>query len=288
MSQSVMLDSVVRGTRVHTILGGGRTGIVYAIRGTQSPTSVRSLGSVMVSGGGAQFDVVFESGTRSKALPEALIRASVQWRILDDFASEHEIEHALAFADAEDARKQADEEAADAAFEAGRLSLTTDPVYASLEQGCDPYSGNLAATNIRRQLKVAFPTAKFSVRKKSYGSLIVSWTDGPTHAQVEAITSRYDIGFVDAQADYSGTESTPWSTVFGGTKYLSTNRETTPALVEIAIKAVLDRFSGNFDGDLPQVTAEDYLQGRLWNIEVPYLRESLNTFVRKHLHDLAA
>ncbi len=49
------------------------------------------------------------------------------------------------------------------------------------------------AVMIRADLKRHFPSTKFSVRSKSYSggsSITVSWTDGPTAKQVEAIAQR--------------------------------------------------------------------------------------------------
>jgi Large polyvalent protein associated domain 29 len=54
---------------------------------------------------------------------------------------------------------------------------------------------------IRKALKRAFPTTKFSVRSSSYSggaSVSISWTDGPTGRQVDAVTGVY------AGADFDG------------------------------------------------------------------------------------
>lgn len=54
---------------------------------------------------------------------------------------------------------------------------------------------------IRRALKDSFPYVKFSVRSDTYAagaSVRVHWTDGPTSAQVDAITGQY------AGADFDG------------------------------------------------------------------------------------
>jgi Large polyvalent protein associated domain 30 len=67
-------DRIVVGTRVHSILYGGRDGVVYAIHGEQSPSSVRSIGGFMQTGGRAEFDIVFDDGTETRHLPECIIR----------------------------------------------------------------------------------------------------------------------------------------------------------------------------------------------------------------------
>lgn len=57
---------------------------------------------------------------------------------------------------------------------------------------------------IRERLKAEFPGVKFGVRSKTYSggaSIRVEWTDGPTKAQVEAVTGRYAGGRFDGMID---------------------------------------------------------------------------------------
>jgi hypothetical protein len=54
---------------------------------------------------------------------------------------------------------------------------------------------------VRKALKAAFPTTKFSVRSDSYAggaAIRIAWTDGPTQSQVDAVTGVY------AGADFDG------------------------------------------------------------------------------------
>src|SRR3954468_22279025 len=58
---------------------------------------------------------------------------------------------------------------------------------------------------IRAALKKAFPTVKFAVRSKKYAggaSINVSWTDGPTAKQVEAITGQFQSAGFDGSIDF--------------------------------------------------------------------------------------
>ena len=51
----------------------------------------------------------------------------------------------------------------------------------------------LAAANIRRELKHKYPNCKFRVTTKSYSggdSVHVSWVDGPTNKEVDAIINK--------------------------------------------------------------------------------------------------
>lgn len=61
-----------------------------------------------------------------------------------------------------------------------------------------------AAVMIRKELKQAFPSIKFSVTSKSYvggSSIDISWNDGPTCNSVEKITSKYKYGHFDCMDD---------------------------------------------------------------------------------------
>ena len=63
------------------------------------------------------------------------------------------------------------------------LELKADPAYAHLEQGSDEHSGKLAAANIRRELKKAYPGIKFSVRKEHYGSVNIFYPKASSPSQ---------------------------------------------------------------------------------------------------------
>jgi nitrogen regulatory protein PII-like uncharacterized protein len=60
------------------------------------------------------------------------------------------------------------------------------------------------AANIREELKKEFPGMKFSVTSDTYSmgnSVRISWTDGPTSDQVEAITDKYQQGHFNGMED---------------------------------------------------------------------------------------
>jgi hypothetical protein len=57
---------------------------------------------------------------------------------------------------------------------------------------------------VRTALKASFPEVKFSVRTERYSggsSVWVTWTDGPTAKQVEAIAKRYEGADFDGMID---------------------------------------------------------------------------------------
>jgi len=218
------------GTRVHCILYGGRDGIVFKITGDQHPESIEHLGGgCMVTGGTATFDIVFENGTISRGVPEGIVRG-VQWRIKKDSeANAEEIQLALAYAELETRRKEkSDKEEAQAKEECRAAFLAAHPELAPV----DPKkydSLTKGSKNLRRELKDAFPKTKFSVRSRSYSggdSIDVNWTDGPTTEAVEKISDKYQQGNFNGMEDiYEYSSTNVWPDVFGGAKYVMTNRQ---------------------------------------------------------------
>lgn len=81
---------------------------------------------------------------------------------------------------------------------------------------------------LRAALKDAFPGVKFSVRK-SGGSTYVSWTDGPTAKQVNAVTDCFEGAGFDPMTDYKYYISQEYKgeTVKFGVDYILTSREVT-------------------------------------------------------------
>lgn len=60
------------------------------------------------------------------------------------------------------------------------------------------------AKELRKALKEAFPTIKFYVRSKSYAggaSIRVMWQDGPTEAEAEKITDKFEGATFDGMQD---------------------------------------------------------------------------------------
>ena len=61
-----------------------------------------------------------------------------------------------------------------------------------------------AAAAIKAELAKAFPHVKFSVRSDSFSmgnSVDISWQNGPTVAQVEAISGKYQYGHFNGMED---------------------------------------------------------------------------------------
>jgi hypothetical protein len=248
------------GQRVHSILYGGRDGIISAINGEQSPESIRSLGGgCVVIGGRANIDVVFEEYV-SRGIPECIVRG-VQWRIDNVIETPEKIREAIKQANA----------ATDAKKEAARLEeIKKADLRASLPSKY-PYltpinktmsSHALGAKNLRIELKRAFPAVKFSVRSDSYSggsSIDVSWTDGPLTDEVKTISDKYQECDFDGMDDSTHYRHTAWPEVFGGAKYVMEQRHESAELTLKVAKAMgFDLPSGESDnmGNLPGLTGE--------------------------------
>lgn len=281
---STTITPVVVGTRLYCILYGGREGTVHAIHGEQRPDTIRDLCGIGYSGGSATFDIVFDDGTISRRIHEAVVRG-VQWEIYDEVWDADRIAQALAHAEEVAADKTAAAAAAKAAFAAEVARLKVAPEWAHLTQGDGARDGRLANVNIRAELKKRFPGTKFSVRKHHYSSVGVSWTDGPTVAQVDEVVAPFKGGRFDGMQDLASFETSPFITLFGGVQYLNTTREKSPALIDRAIAQVFTDYAGNLkDTDRP--TAEDYRAGRLYSVPVPLMNEDLQSLIRTAAYQL--
>jgi hypothetical protein len=134
--------------------------------------------------------------------------------------------------------------------------------YPHLIRASENTSSLIAATkNIRIELKAAFPGVKFSVKSErfSMGNAIrISWTDGPTSAQVEEITRRYEAGDFDGMTDcYNYRKDHAWTDAFGSGKYITMSREYSPELVQRAIDYIWDRYQP----EVAKITTDDYFSG---------------------------
>lgn len=77
---------------------------------------------------------------------------------------------------------------------------------------------------VRAALKVEFPGVKFSVRSKTYSggaSITVSWTDGPTTADVTKVTRLYEGASFDGMIDLKSYHRSLLTTDDGGFEEVS-------------------------------------------------------------------
>ena len=117
----------------------------------------------------------------------------------------------------------------------------------------------MAAHNIRIMLKAAFPGVKFSVKSDSFSmgdSVDVSWTDGPTAAEVDAITGKFSAGSFNGMDDSYEYSRSPWGEIFGSSKYVNTSRSLSDAAVSEILASIYPEESN-------RPTVADYHAGRV-------------------------
>ncbi|MCK5601336.1 hypothetical protein KAR91_05700 [Candidatus Pacearchaeota archaeon] len=146
----------------------------------------------------------------------------------------------------------------------------------------EKYSGGKqCAVNIRIELKKAFKGIKFSVRS-DYSSVNISWTDGPTSEQVEAIANRYEEGSFNGMEDIYEYNASAFNDVFGGVKYVFTRRDNSDTAIKQAINAVFVEYEHSLE-DIEKPTVADYNNGRLHNVEIPGLCQPLSRAIGEQL-----
>jgi len=106
-------------------------------------------------------------------------------------------------------------------------------------------SGKEVAKNIRAQLKKAFAKdyqgCKFSVRCQRGGwstSIYISWTDGPTRAQVRAEIDQFKGGRYNGMIDMYESNYCPFTDVFGSAEFMNTSRDLSDELRALAAQLV--------------------------------------------------
>lgn len=92
---------------------------------------------------------------------------------------------------------------------------------------CDEYDHVTCGKNIRAELKKHWPNTKFTVRYKSFAGgdeYLVSWEDGATMKEVEAVIKKFQNSHADETGDYWDYDSSEFNELFGGVKYVMTSR----------------------------------------------------------------
>jgi ribosomal protein L15 len=215
---------IVQGQRVKSGHRSGNDGIIIAIHGKQSPSTIGKLGGFMNYGGSAYFDVAFPDHI-SRRVPESVVR---DWDIYESIATADEILDAIAQANAQQELAKLQEQVKAERHELERQEFRKDPKYAHLvkvgeRERCS--GGKLVAVNIRTELKRHFPKVKFRVTS-DYNSVNVKWENGPSPAKVKEITDKYQLGNFDGMQDmYVSSDEDSFNKVFGGCKYVFETRE---------------------------------------------------------------
>lgn len=114
-----------------------------------------------------------------------------------------------------------------------------------------------AAANLRKELAIAFPNTKFSVRSDSASmcnSVSYRWTLGPTAKAVAAIADKYEYGRFDGMQDLASNDTSAFGEaveqVLGRAKYVSGSREIPTEILDqigrLLCQAQQVEFAGNY------------------------------------------
>ncbi len=121
--------------------------------------------------------------------------------------------------------------------------------YDYLEQASEKGCFNTCRRNIRTELARNWPLVKFSVKKTNYSTVRISWKDGPTTKQVDAILGKYEDHVTDETGDFRDYEPTEFTAMFGGAKYVFTEREMSDKTEEVFHKWAKGEYNDNNDFD---------------------------------------
>ncbi|ENN8378783.1 hypothetical protein ACAX46_004250 [Providencia rettgeri] len=264
MEQQTLLSV---GQVVYTNLYNLGKGVIVNIHGEQKPQSIKNMYNVMVTGGNAEFDIVFFNGNKSNRLPESILHG-VQWKIENETVEQETIKSLIEKAEAHEQAEKAEEERKINEFKQGVEFQKNNTEYSHLTQiaSNSDKKVKIVGKNIRAELKKHFPKTKFSVRKQYYSTYHVSWTDGPTVEEVESIINKYETSRFDSYTDYHYSETSPFNVVYGGADYVFTHRDYSDEIIALAIKSLIDKYGESYEFDTALMTVENYHQGILYKI----------------------
>lgn len=264
MEQQTLLSV---GQVVYTNLYNLGKGVIVNIHGEQKPQSIKNMYNVMVTGGNAEFDIVFFNGNKSNRLPESILHG-VQWKIENETVDQETIKSLIEKAEAHEQAEKAEEERKINEFKQGVEFQKNNTEYSHLTQitSNSDKKVKIVGKNIRAELKKHFPKTKFSVRKQYYSTYHVSWSDGPTVEEVESIINKYETSRFDSYTDYHYSETSPFNVVYGGADYVFTHRDYSDEIIALAIKSLIDKYGESYEFDTALMTVENYHQGILYKI----------------------
>lgn len=123
----------------------------------------------------------------------------------------------------------------------------------------NPTTAREISGNLKKELKNAFPGVRFSVRYSSFSggdSLTVKYTDGPTLDKVRTIVDKYQDSHADYTGDFWDYDPSEFNRLFGGAKYVTTDREFSAERMAAAREKVAADFP-ELSGDM---RAEDFTE----------------------------
>lgn len=153
------------------------------------------------------------------------------------------------------------------AFEEEVRRLKSAPEFTNLKK---VESNNISvaavvSSNIRLLLKKYFSDVKFTVKKTSYNSVSVRWTDGPTCDKVEEITGKFKSGYFNSMEDVYEYNESPFNVVYGGINFISIDRVYSDELIDKAISLCREIYGDK----VPEwADVDSYKKGKLFTVNV--------------------
>jgi hypothetical protein len=123
---------------------------------------------------------------------------------------------------------------------------------------------------VKKALKDAFPTVKFSVRSECYSggaSMNVNWTDGPSTYVVKQITDKFEGATFDGMQDLKEYHESVYhgETVRFGVDFIFCNRHYSDEFLLDVATSFVQKWHRQ---ESPEFIREAYKQGNLWSMEI--------------------
>lgn len=117
--------------------------------------------------------------------------------------------------------------------------------YSYLQKVTNAYDHKICGANIRTELKRKFPNAKFSVRYESFSggdAYNISWTDGPTTKDVDAVVGKYKHMHPDeySMGDYWDSVPSNFNDLYGSVGYITTRRDISEEVIKTIMQELED------------------------------------------------
>ncbi|MDK9793796.1 LPD29 domain-containing protein [Vibrio sp. D431a] len=153
--------------------------------------------------------------------------------------------------------------------------------YPHLELLGAQHDSKAVAKNVRKHLKTLFPKSKISVKSK-IGQIDISWTDGQTNQSIENAINPFKKATFEGSVDDSfAFHSTAFNDAFGGVKLITLTRDHSKTAKQEAIEELSSRLKNEY----PELTLENYEEGKLIDIYPEGEDESLSTLIRKSIFE---
>jgi len=144
-------------------------------------------------------------------------------------------------------------------IEADRIEIEALPAkFPHLKPILKGYDYTAHKANLILELKKFFPLQKFSVRKRSYDSVTVCWTDGVTSDEVHTAIDKFVHSESDETGDFRDYSPSLFNDVFGGFKYIFQEREMSEEIE--ALKTVIEE-----KHTMPDIYESSRILRRVWS-----------------------